>query len=56
MLSHHPEVALLLHREHVERLIAAAQRPLERPSSRWSLREPSHSARERQRHRVDARA
>jgi hypothetical protein len=27
MLSHHVEVARLLHEEHVERLTAAAQRP-----------------------------
>ncbi|HEY5294484.1 MAG TPA: hypothetical protein VIJ70_03315 [Gaiellaceae bacterium] len=56
MLSHQPEVALLLHREHVERLIADAQRPLQRPSSRSPLHEPSRAARERQRRRAHVRA
>lgn len=56
MLSHQPEVALLLHREHVDRLIADAQRPLQRPSSRPPVHDPSRAARERQRHRVHVRA
>jgi hypothetical protein len=55
MLSHQPEVALLLHREHVDRLIADARRPLQRPSWR-PLHEPSRAARERQRRRVHVRA
>jgi hypothetical protein len=55
MLSHQPEVALMLHRDRVERLTADAQRPLrrQRPSS---LDEPSRAAHERQRHRIRAGA
>jgi hypothetical protein len=55
MLSHQPEVALLLHREHVDRLIADAQRPLQRPSSRPPVHDASRAARSRQRRGVHVR-
>ena len=58
MLSHQPEVARMLHRDRVERLIADAQRPLrrQRPSSRSPLDEPLRAAHDRQRHRIRAGA